>query len=300
MARKKKHEEHENHERWLVSYADFITLLFAFFVVMYSMSSVNEGKYRVLSESLNAAFRTSARSMDPIQVGQLARSPRSEAQSMDIPVPRQNSPIIIETYTPPAQIEEQPAMKVDENEWAMDQASQQVNYIANDVEEILEDMITENVVTVYRNRLKLELEINNKVLFTSASALPSPEAETILMTIAQLLKDYPNQIHVEGFADNRPINSPIYPSNWELSSSRAAAVVRLFADYGINPERMASVGYGEFKPVASNDTEEGRAKNRRVVIVVLANISNTEDESDYSDLSLLNQRFSTNENTFME
>lgn len=219
---------------------------------------------------------------------------------MDIPVPRQNSPIIIETYTPPAQIEEQPAMKVDENEWAMDQASQQVNYIANDVEEILEDMITENVVTVYRNRLKLELEINNKVLFTSASALPSPEAETILMTIAQLLKDYPNQIHVEGFADNRPINSPIYPSNWELSSSRAAAVVRLFADYGINPERMASVGYGEFKPVASNDTEEGRAKNRRVVIVVLANISNTEDESDYSDLSLLNQRFSTNENTFME
>ena len=97
MARKKKHEEHENHERWLVSYADFITLLFAFFVVMYSISSVNEGKYRVLSESMVAAFRSSNRSLQPIQVGELARSPRSTIDpTMKTPLPINYNPIVIE------------------------------------------------------------------------------------------------------------------------------------------------------------------------------------------------------------
>ncbi len=298
MARKKKHEEHENHERWLVSYADFITLLFAFFVVLYSISSVNEGKYRVLSESLNAAFRTSARSMDPIQVGQLARSPRNQAQSMDVPAPMRYTPIIIMPPTLPEETDKHPSYSMDENEWALDEASAQVNYIADDVEDAFEEMISEGVINVYRDRLMLQLEINSQILFTSASATPSQEAEIILRKIAELLRDYPNIIHVEGFADNVPIKSPVFPSNWELSSARAAAVVRLFAEFGVEPERMASVGYAEFKPVASNDTEEGRAKNRRVVVVVLANTSNEADDSDFSEITLLRQNLLEAESSF--
>lgn len=293
MARKKKHEEHENHERWLVSYADFITLLFAFFVVMYSMSSVNEGKYRVLAESINAAFRSSARSMQPIQVGELARTPRTPAQSMDVPMQVNFTPIVIDgvKFQDKPVSSETPSMKVDEDEWAMDAAAEQVNFIADDVENALADMMKEGIVSLHRDRLTLEIEVKSQVLFGSASAEPSPQAETLLKEIASRLENYPNRVHVEGFADNRPIESPLYPSNWELSAARAGAVVRLFADYGISPNRMASVGYGEFRPIASNDTAEGRAANRRVVIVVLANLRDVEEDGTHSDLTLLRERY---------
>ena len=296
MARKKKHEEHENHERWLVSYADFITLLFAFFVVMYSISSVNEGKYRVLAESINAAFRSSTRSMEPIQVGQLARSPRNQARPMDMPMQANYTPIVIDDIRFPMSPEPMMGMQaqnmsVDDNDWAVDQASQQVNYIADDLEIALSDMMKEGIISLHRDRLTLEIEINSQILFGSGSANPSADAEVILQQIASRLSAYPNSIHVEGYADNLPIQSSVYPSNWELSSSRAAAVVRLFAEYGINPQLMASVGYGQFRPIASNDTEEGRAQNRRVVVVILANLRNQEEDADYSELSLLQQRF---------
>lgn len=288
MARKKKHEEHENHERWLVSYADFITLLFAFFVVMYSISSVNEGKYRVLSESMQAAFRSSARSLQPIQVGQLARTPRTQSMPVEVPAQLNFRPIVLETVGVVSRPDT--SMSVDEAEWGMDQAAQQMSYIADEIEGALDALIAEELISVRRDRLWLEVEINTNILFASANAEPSTEAELILGRLAQSLAEYPNRIHVEGFTDNRPISSPVYPSNWELSSARAAAVVRLFVDYGIEPTRLASVGYGEYKPVADNSSEEGRAQNRRVVIVILANFQNQTDESSFTDITLFRQQ----------
>lgn len=309
MARRKKHEEHENHERWLVSYADFITLLFAFFVVMYSISSVNEGKYRVLSDSLMAAFRSSARAMDPIQVGQLARSPRSALPAIvEVPKPLDNlrPPIIdIDQYRQSRQ-----AIDEGEDEWLLSGgpgagqgrgsgeaegagaglgagqgsgtagSSPEMDAIAADVETSLRELISDGLVTLRRNRLWLEVEINTSILFNSGSVEPSVDAEIVLKRLATLLSAYSNRIQVEGFTDNQPIVSTVYPSNWELSSARAGAVVRLFAQYGIHPRRLASVGYGEFRPIADNSTEEGRSRNRRVVIVIMANLR--PDELDQS------------------
>jgi chemotaxis protein MotB len=288
MARKRKHEDHENHERWLVSYADFITLLFAFFVVMYSMSSVNEGKYRVLSESMVAAFKSSARALQPVQVGELSRSPHiPDDNIIDIPKPINYTPIVINQPYPSIN----DPISVKENSWGMDAAGEQMDLIAADVSFALQELIDQNVVEIRRGKLWLEIELRTNFLFSSGSASPSIEAEVILGKLGKVLKVYPNRVHVEGYTDDRPIVSPVFPSNWELSSARAAAVVRLFAVYGIAPQRMASVGYGEFRPVASNETEEGRTRNRRVVIVILASPEGDEtSDASVTNFELLKQQ----------
>jgi chemotaxis protein MotB len=287
MSRKKKHEEHENHERWLVSYADFITLLFAFFVVMYSMSSVNEGKYRVLSESMVAAFKSPNRSLTPIQVGELSRSPHmADASIMDRPTPINYTPIVIDQLAPA----HKNPIEVNEDAWAMDAAGEQIDTIAADVDVALQELVDDDVVQIRRSKLWLEIELKTSFLFSSGSAAPSIDAEVILSQLGKVLKDYPNRVHVEGYTDDKPIVSTLFPSNWELSSARAAAVVRLFAIYGIQPQRMASVGYGEFRPIASNETEAGRTRNRRVVIVILASIEDETGEASVTNFELLKQQ----------
>lgn len=282
MARRhKKHEEHENHERWLVSYADFITLLFAFFVVMYSISSINEGKYKVLSESMAGAFRSSSRALQPIQVGELVRSPHHPMENlMDAPTPINFKPIVIEQRFA---IVTQPEQNESAGDWDNDGAASQVEQIASEVEQAMAGLIEQKLVSVRRSRLWLEVELNTSFLFASGSATPSIDAEAILLRLARVLKDHPNKLHVEGFTDDRPIQSPVFPSNWELSSARAAAVVRLFAQFGVDPTRMASIGYGEYKPVASNETEPGRAKNRRVVIVIVADVRDEATADEQND-----------------
>jgi chemotaxis protein MotB len=288
MSRKKKHEEHENHERWLVSYADFITLLFAFFVVMYSISSINEGKYRVLSESMTAAFRTSTRSIQPIQVGELVRSPHHPMESLlDAPTPINFKPVIIEGRFQPHSDRES---YLEESNWEYDGAGVQIEEIAEEVEEAMAGLIAKQLVSVRRNRLWLEVELNTSFLFASGSATPSIDAEAILLQLARVLLSHPNRLHVEGFTDDEPIKNSYFPSNWELSSARAAAVVRLFADFGIQPRRMASIGYGEYRPIASNETETGRTRNRRVVIVIVADLENQDEEASVTDFELLRQK----------
>lgn len=269
-----------NHERWLVSYADFITLLFAFFVVMYSISSINEGKYKVLSESMAGAFRSTSRALQPIQVGELVRSPHHPMETLlDAPMPIDFKPIVIDQRFA---IVTRPQQNRTTGDWHQDGASAQVEEIAAEVEEAMAGLIEMDLVSIRRNRLWLEVELNTNFLFESGSALPSIDAEAILMRLARVLKDHPNKLHVEGFTDDRPIKSHVFPSNWELSSARAAAVVRLFAQFGVDPQRMASIGYGEYKPIASNETEAGRAKNRRVVIVIVAD-TRTEADDDQDD-----------------
>ncbi|MCP4407875.1 MAG: flagellar motor protein MotD [Gammaproteobacteria bacterium] len=255
--RKKRQEEPENHERWLVSYADFITLLFAFFVVMYALSSVNEGKYRVLSDSLDAAFQGPARSLQPIQVGEIHRS------SLDSIVDPNNVQRVVDVNF----ITE--ALKRQEY---YEKVMEQTRSITGDMQDALQPLIDKELVSVQNHGLWIAVEMKTSILFASGAVTLAKRAGTILDKIAQVLRHYPNQVQVEGFTDNVPIHTLTFPSNWELSANRAATVVRLLSQSGVEPSRMVAMGYSEYRPKTQNTTVEGRRKNRRVVVTVLADI----------------------------
>ncbi len=291
MARKRKQVEPENHERWLVSYADFITLLFAFFVVMYSMSSVNEGKYRVLSASMTAAFTQTTRSLAPIQAGEVVRTSSSVIKAIR-EVPEQ-----IKISNPIVLLNGRPEIIVDPEYQGQEQAASQavtdqIDGIASDIEAEFEEMIADDNVSIRKSPFWLEVVFNSNILFASASAELSQGARVELGKLGKILQEYENNISVEGFTDNIPIISPIFPSNWELSSARAAAVVRLFEDYGVESARLISVGYGENRPVSDNQSTQGRANNRRVAIVIMAKVAQVEGISQvgYEDNELFRRR----------
>ena len=232
---KKKHEEHENHERWLVSYADFITLLFAFFVVMYSVSSVNEGRFRTVSESIKAALHPIVSppvAPTPFQVGtnkQTSIVP-NVVPSRDIAVRRLR--LALKSL--------QPAARLD----------------------------TIQVTEPGDNTIVLSLP--ELVLFESGAAALRAEALPFLQALAEALVELDRQVKVQGHTDNVPIRSAQFPSNWELSAVRAVMVVRALGElYGVPTQNLSAVGYADSRPVIDNTTPENRAKNRRVEIVVL-------------------------------
>jgi len=240
--RRKLNQPEENLDRWLVSYADFITLLFAFFVVMYAISSINEGKHKLVTESLISAFKTIPKSLEPIQVGNISR-----AQSKDA----------IETpLTKSAGDAEVPAANFKK--------------LGDKIESEIMESIHSDEITLRRSADWLEVEMNTSILFESAAFQLVDSAKPTLKKIAKILAPYPNPINVEGFTDNIPINTDNFRSNWELSAARAATVVHLFTQSGIEPSRMSAIGYGEFRPITQNDTHAGRLKNRRVIIAILA------------------------------
>lgn len=247
MARRRPREEHENHERWLVSYADFITLLFAFFVVMYSISSLNEGKYKILSQALVGVFNDAERTMQPIPVGE-------------------QRPQTVKPAEPLLKDSEETDAGIGQN------SVDPLKTIADEVRAGFGDLISSDQMTVRGNELWIEIELNSSLLFGSGDAMPSNRAFSIIDRVATIVKRFDNPIHVEGFTDDQPINTAQFPTNWELSSSRASSIVRLLAMYGVNPARMASVGYAEFQPIAPNTTAQGRAENRRVVLVISRNL----------------------------
>jgi chemotaxis protein MotB len=261
MAKRKKsvEEEHVNHERWLVSYADFITLLFAFFVVMYAISSVNEGKYRVLAETMATAFNNPniARSPEPIQVGEIQRSGGSVIEMV-------KSQQASDT-TKPVEIDPEAA-----EEAARTVAQQtQLDNLFQEIQAVLAPYISEQVITVAREADWIEVDMKSSLLFGSGSADLSPAALPALHKVAELLRNTPNAVHVEGHTDDVPINTVQFPSNWELSAARAASVVHEFMRNGVDPGRMAAIGYSQYQPAAGNDTDEGRNQNRRVVLILL-------------------------------
>lgn len=248
--RKRSVVENDNPDRWLVSYADFITLLFAFFVVMYAISSVNEGKYRVLSDTLVAAFKTPPKSIQPIQIGKPIEKTTPMEAPVGIPKPIKVEPAI-------------PATDVGRQERRMAR-------IARKIRRDLSTLIDKKLIKVSHNNLWVEVEINTSILYSVGSSVLEEEAFPTLIKLAKVLKDLPNYVDVEGHTDNQPISTPVYPSNWELSAARAASVVHLFARHEVAPDRLSAIGYGEFRPVTANDTVEGRRSNRRVRVVILA------------------------------
>ena len=245
MARRRHEEEHENHERWMVSYADFITLLFAFFVVMYAISSVNEGKYRVLSSSMMQAFRSAS---------------NEQGNAMLTPVQVAGSPIV--------QIVPQQTRANPEAEARRAEFRQRMRNMAEDVKRVLEPLVAGGQVRVTEGVNGISIEINASALFKPGEALLGMEANRALRAVAEVIAGGDFPIKVEGHTDTLPISTPYFPSNWELSSARASSVVRLFVESGVAPGRLTAAGYSDQRPVADNASPEGRARNRRVTIQV--------------------------------
>jgi chemotaxis protein MotB len=232
---KHKHEEHENHERWLVSYADFITLLFAFFVVMYSVSSVNEGKYRTVSESIKAALNpvvSSPASKLAFTIG--TAKPTSMQSPSDA-----KEPVIRKLRAIMKSLKESTGLELVE----------MIEHASGDI-----------IITVPDN-----------VMFNSGEAVLRPEALPFLRALSDTLIELNRQIRIEGHTDNVPIRTAQFPSNWELSAIRAVMAVRVMTElYGVPSSHLSAVGRADSLPRTDNLTPENRAKNRRVEIVVLA------------------------------
>jgi chemotaxis protein MotB len=240
MARRRRfQEDSENHERWLISYADFITLLFAFFVVMYAVSVVNVGKYAVLSEALGDAFggrgaarqRNVAVDVDALPLSTIVAHRRAEAAKRD---------------------------------------RERLELLARKLNDSLAPLVKNGKVRVTQNGRGVTIDINASVLFDEGAAALVGDARETLATVADVLKDDPHALEVEGHTDNMPIANAAFPSNWELSAVRASTVVRLFQQNGVAETRMAVVGRGANGPIASNDDPAGRARNRRVAVTILA------------------------------
>ena len=254
--RRRREEEHDNHERWLVSYADFITLLFAFFVVMYSLSSVNEGKYRVLSDSLVQAFRNvtvnaSGEQIELPRVSVLPTRPITQA-------------------APPAtdRVADQRRRET----------AQRMRNMADEIRRVLSPLTQAGQVNVTEGAFGVSVEINASLLFAPGDSALGPDAVAALEAVAQVLAPAPFPITVEGHTDTIPISTFRFPSNWELSAVRASTVARLFIDNGVSPDRLTAAGYADQRPVADNDSEEGRGRNRRVTVLIESRIADLEPE----------------------
>src|SRR5580704_7781679 len=269
MARKKKHEEHVNAEAWAIPYGDLVTLLFALFTVMYAMSSVNEGKFRVLSDSMIAAFHGAPKSLQPINIGDKEAGKGgdkpltgvSPTALMKLSSPKSMAIVNIPRPTPIPDAHPPPAIPG------------VLMRMERQVQDAMQSLIDAKLVTVRRENMWLEIEINTDILFTSGAGEFSAAAAPVLDKLAEVLKRFPNPIRVEGHTDDRPIRTAAFPSNWELSAARAASVVHEFTKAGIDPLRLEIVGFGEFHPRQPNDTVEGRNSNRRVAILVLESVA---------------------------
>lgn len=242
--RNRKHaEEHENLERWLVSYADFITLLFAFFVVMYAISSVNEGKYRVLSDSLVSAFRSA-----PIVDG--------------------GAVMVVPTRSPGSTVRQVVVKEDPKLTEAKQQQRDKMRNVAKDIFAVLAPLVQQGKVRVLETSRGVTIEINDSILFSPGQAQLEQASVRAMRAVGEVLANTDFPITIEGHTDNLPIRTAQFPSNWELSAVRATTVLRLFVEAGVMPEHLTAIGYGETRPVEGNESIEGRARNRRVSILI--------------------------------
>jgi len=242
MARRRKRVDHDNHERWLISYADFVTLLFAFFVVMYSISSVNEGKYKTFSDSLSIAF---------------ASRPGSASTGIAPNQQEQMLKALVDNRT--ARMGEQ-QRKIQER----------MKKLESGISQVMLSMINQGLVGVSQSKRGVVIDISASSLFKTGDATLQPEVLDVLRQVAAVLSREDQPIEVEGHTDDVPIKTVQFPSNWELSSARASSVTRMLIDNGVQAKRLAVVGLAENQPLAPNDSPENRARNRRVTITILS------------------------------
>lgn len=254
MSRKQIRDEHEHPDRWLVSYADFITLLFAFFVVMYAISSINEGKYRVLSDSLVHAFKEVPSTENLISLGE------GQPGLLD----GSGEPIGQAAPRRPKEATQQPV-------------TERMKSIARDVKSAMASLERQGQVRVIQTPRGITVEISASTLFASGDATLQPQSAQALAAVAKVMAEIDNPIQVEGHTDNVPISVPSFPSNWELSSARAGSVVRLLVEQGVPPGRLVAIGYADNKPIDTNATAEGRSRNRRVNVMILNKVDGAQE-----------------------
>lgn len=256
MARKKKHAEHVNHERWLVSYADFITLLFAFFVVLFSSSQVDHRKVSAMAQAIQSAFQQLG-----IFQSFYKKPPLSRAGSVPVDQMR-----LVNSRIAPEQVFGPMAAA----SWSLS-TQKSMRDIRAELQKDLAQEIRRHVVVIGARPDGLVISLREIGFYASGSATLRPSSLPAVHRIAKVLLHRPEDIRVEGDTDNVPIHNSEFASNWELSTARATGLIRLFiTQFGFPPERLSAAGYAQFHPVASNATAEGRARNRRVDIVVLA------------------------------
>jgi chemotaxis protein MotB len=238
---KRRAKAHANHERWLVSYADFMTLLFAFFVVMYAASQVDNGKIGKLAYAIQLAFKDLG-----IFSAASSKTPRVTSAGPQDSLPSVKGLPDFASMSNLAKLQKQ-------------------------ISDTLADQIKKGEVGVKVGREGLVVSLREVGFFDSGSADVKLKSEPSLERVAKVLEAGPYNLRIEGHTDTVPIHHGRYDSNWELSTARATELIKLFiTSYGFPPERLSAAGFAEFHPVASNDTVEGRALNRRVDIVVLA------------------------------
>jgi len=235
------------HDRWLVSYADFITLLFGFFVVLYAFARADQKKQMQIPVSIDAAFKA---------LGLFAnstRTPSSHANAAGKEEPAIPMNIVMgEEVLSPARVKDD------------------LEAIRRDLTQRLSDQVAQHTVSIQMGREGLVISLREAGFFASGSATPRPETTQTLRQVAEALGRSPYDLRIEGHTDNVPIHTAEFDSNWELSSARATRIARMLVEmHAIQPDRVSAAGYGEFHPVESNATAPGRANNRRVDLVVL-------------------------------
>jgi chemotaxis protein MotB len=257
MSRRKRNPGHVSHERWLVSYADFITLLFAFFVVLYSSSQVDKHKVGKLAQAIQVAFQ------------ELGVFQSAAAMPLD---PRESIPFntvqVIENARRSAGVGLTSPSKTEISGNADDLAA-----LRRDLDKALAPEIASNAVALRAGPDGLVISLREMGFFESGSASVRQNSLATLGRIAALLADRSCRIRIEGHTDDRPIHNSRFSDNWELSTARAAEVVRLLiVHYGFSPPRLSAAGFAQYHPLVSNDTPENRAQNRRVDVVILGKL----------------------------
>jgi chemotaxis protein MotB len=274
------HAEHENDERWLLTYADMITLLMALFMVLFSISSVNISKYQTLQQSLKAAFSGSI-----LPGGRSIMQSGSQSTTAHTPATAEIPSLV--PLNPTAASKANPTIASSKAASAASLNSKQLEAALNSMSAALKEQaslaalkqkldayakehgLSHEVQTVIDRRGLVVRVLTDQLLFASGQATLQPAGYPLLNEVAQLLNvDKSHPITVEGHTDNVPISSAQYPSNWELSTDRATTVVRYLIARGVNRQRLGAVGYADLHPIASNATAAGRARNRRVEIVL--------------------------------
>jgi chemotaxis protein MotB len=235
-------------DRWMVSYADFITLLFAFFVVLFAFAKADQKKQTQVSDSIDSAFHSLGIFPDASRKPAKNASASSSVDNAAIPM----NIVMGEDVLSPAKVKED------------------LENLHRELAQRLSNQVATHSVSMKMGRDGLVISLKEAGFFSSGSATPKPEALPTLRQIATSLGRTPYDLRIEGHTDNIPIHTAAFDSNWELSSARATHIARIFLDMkAIPPERLSAAGYAEFHPVASNDTADGRSENRRVDLVVL-------------------------------
>lgn len=273
--RKKKTKHHADEhidETWLIPYADLLTLLLALFIVLFASSVIDEGKLNSISRSFNIAFNNGLGFFKGSSYIELPED-ISNIKEKDSNIRDRSKDVDendVKSYL--SQMIEQETRQLEELKSKLDSYIQE-NGLASELETTL-------------NSRQLLITFRDSALFDSASADLKPEAERLARTIGEMLAQYPEyEIMVSGHTDNVPINTARFPSNWELSAMRALNFMKILLESDISPERVSSVGYGEYRPIATNDTVEGKAANRRVEVSIVRNFLEQALDEDY----LLNQ-----------